>query len=96
MADSRTLFDEPTDYQICVRGHLDEQLSHDVTGMKIVRADENGLKTTTLAGPLADQAALLGILLFLYHSGYTLLWVARQTARPQTAPYVGRSQRVPT
>ena len=46
-------------YVICVDGHLDQRWSDWVEDM-VVRHEADG--TTTLEGPLADQAALHGVL----------------------------------
>lgn len=46
-------------YVICVEGHLDEKWSDWLQGMA-VRHESDG--TTTLEGPLTDQAALHGVL----------------------------------
>lgn len=46
-------------YEIRVRGHLDDRWSEWFDGMRFSYAADG---TTLLAGPLADQAALYGVL----------------------------------
>ncbi|MGE0227617.1 MAG: hypothetical protein AB7I38_02590 [Dehalococcoidia bacterium] len=46
-------------YVICIDGHLDQRWSDWLEGM-VMRHEADG--TTTLEGPLADQAALHGVL----------------------------------
>ena len=46
-------------YVICIEGHLDKKWSDWLQGMS-VRHEADG--TTTLEGPLSDQAALHGVL----------------------------------
>ena len=50
---------KPMIYQIRIRGHLDSQWADWFEGLSITR-DENG--DTLLSGPVADQAALHGLL----------------------------------
>lgn len=61
-------------YQIRVRGQISERWAHWFEEMTI-GADAAG--TTVLSGPLADQAALLGLLQKLYTLGMPLLSVRR-------------------
>lgn len=49
----------PMTYQIRIKGHLDRQWTHWFEGLTIT-LEENG--TTFLSGPVADQAALHGLL----------------------------------
>lgn len=56
-----------------VRGRLDEQWSEWLSGMQV--AYGNGV--TTLTGPVADQPALLGILVRLGNMNLTLISVRR-------------------
>jgi len=63
-------------YRIVVRGRLDSSWSARLGDMKIVTESDASLEvTTTLFGPLADQAALAGILNTLYDLGLTLVCV---------------------
>ncbi len=65
--------DEPTTYQIQVQGKLDQDWSDWFRGMTVVF--EGGV--TTLAGPVADQAALRGILNRIWDLNLTVLSVTR-------------------
>jgi len=47
------------EYEIKVRGHLDEEWSYWFEGLTITTGfDEKGRPITTFAGPIVDQAAL--------------------------------------
>lgn len=51
------------EYIIKVKGHLDEERSYWFEGLRLETGfDGDGLPITTLSGPLADQAALHGVL----------------------------------
>jgi osmotically-inducible protein OsmY len=63
----------PTTYQIQVQGRLDEDWSVWFSGMTVT--SEGGV--TTLTGPVADQAALRGILTRIWDLNLTLLSVTR-------------------
>jgi hypothetical protein len=67
----------PARYRIRIRGHLDPMWSTWFDSLTVTQA-ENG--TTELAGPLADQAALFGLLARLRDLGATLLLVEHLTA----------------
>jgi len=62
----------PARYRIRIRGHLDQSWSAWFDGLTVDQADDG---TTELAGPLADQAALFGLLARLRDLGATLLLV---------------------
>ena len=68
--------DTPTpnakDYEIRLKGHLEARWEQWFDGL-IITLDENG--STLLSGPLADQAALHGILKKVRDLGLTLLSV---------------------
>jgi hypothetical protein len=70
----RPLADAPTRYQIRVRGMIDPHWSDWFDGMAITY-DASG--DTVLVGPLADQAALYGVLHRIRDLGLMLLAVAR-------------------
>jgi len=56
-------YNGPGEYVIKVKGHLDERKSYWFEGLTITSGfDEDGLPLTTFCGPLADQAALHGVL----------------------------------
>jgi len=62
----------PTIYEIRVEGHLDREWSEWFEGLAVTLA-ENG--TTLLSGPVADQAALHGLLKKVRDLGAPLLSV---------------------
>jgi hypothetical protein len=56
-------YNGPGEYVIKVKGHLDEGKSYWFEGMSMTTCfDEDGRPVTTFSGPLADQAALHGVL----------------------------------
>jgi len=61
-------------YRIRIVGHLDPAWSDWFDGLRITREHDG---TTTLIGPLVDQAALYGLLSRLRDLGATLLTVER-------------------
>ena len=71
---NRREFDEQSAYEIRVKGTLDEQWSDWFDGFTIVpRANDQ----TLLTGPVADQAALYGLLTKIRDLGLPLLSVRR-------------------
>lgn len=68
--------DEPDGdwYEIRVRGRIDERWSAWLDGLEMVQREDG---TTLLRGPLADQAALHGLLRKLRDIGLPLLSVVR-------------------
>ncbi len=64
--------DEPTLYEIRLKGHLDGRWADWFGGLTITLED-NGV--TLLAGPVADQAALYGLLKKVRNLGLPLLSV---------------------
>jgi hypothetical protein len=66
--------DEPTIYQIRLKGHLGSQWADWFGGLAITLED-NG--ETLLTGPVVDQAALHGLLKKVRDLGMTLLSVNR-------------------
>jgi hypothetical protein len=62
----------PGGYEIVVDGHLDDHWSEWLAGLVITRNRDG---TSTLAGPVADQAQLHGVLAGLRDMGATLLEV---------------------
>jgi hypothetical protein len=60
----------PREYEVLVDGRLDERWSEWFDGL-VVDAHDDG--TSTLTGPVADQAQLHGILARLRDLGVTLL-----------------------
>ena len=69
-------------YEICVRGHLDQRWSDWFEGFKIALKD-NG--ETQLSGPVVDQAALYGLLIKVRDLGLPLVSV-NSTHAKQTEP----------
>lgn len=69
---SHSDFDQPTIYQIRVKGTLDQQWS-DWFDDLVISPDEDG--TTLLTGPVVDDAALHGLLKKVRDSGLRLLSV---------------------
>ena len=68
--------DEPHHYEIRVEGHLTDRWTDWFDGLAI-RIEAKG--ETTLAGPLCDQAALLGVLGKIHALNLTLISVNRST-----------------
>jgi hypothetical protein len=79
----RPLTDAPACYQIRVRGTIDPHWSDWFDGMTIMY-DTSG--DTLLIGPLADQAALYGVLHRIRNLGLMLLAVARLPEHAEYAP----------
>jgi len=69
-------------YEICVKGHLDQRWSDWFEGFAIVLID-NG--ETGLSGPVVDQAALYGLLIKVRDLGLPLVSV-NSTQVNQTNP----------
>jgi hypothetical protein len=70
----------PARYRIRIRGHLDPSWSTWFDSLIVTPAADG---TTELAGPLADQAALFGLLARLRDLGATLLLVEHLKAEPR-------------
>lgn len=66
--------DEPTVYQIRIRGHLREEWTEWFEGLSIT-LEENG--DTLLTGAVPDQSALHGLLKRIRDMGMTLVSVNR-------------------
>lgn len=74
---------QPTIYEIRIKGHLDRQWTDWFGGLSITRAD-NG--ETLLTGLVIDQAALHGLLKKVRDVGIPLLSVTRvQTGQAEAA-----------
>ena len=71
-------------YEIRLQGHLDRRWSAWFDGLTLA-ADADG--TTTLRGPVADQAALHGLLQRLRDLGMPLISVAQADPDPPTEPH---------
>jgi hypothetical protein len=71
-------FDAPTIYCIAVRGSLQPELASRFGGLSVVPvACESGGALTFLLGQLPDQAALLGVVNFLYNLRIPIWMVQR-------------------
>jgi len=69
---------EPATYRIRVRGLLDPEWSGRLGGMTVaVWEGPDGARFAELTGPLADEAALMGVLEHLYNLRIPLLGVER-------------------
>ena len=62
----------PREYEITVKGHLDDHWSERLGGLGVVRRADG---TTVLVGTLADQAQLHGVISALRDIGADLLGV---------------------
>ncbi len=66
---------EPERYSIRIRGHLDSRWSGWFDGMTVTLQEDG---TTILAGPVADQAALHGLLRKVRDLGLQLVAVCQE------------------
>jgi len=66
--------DDAGRYEIRIKGHLDSRWSAWFDGMHLTTASDG---TTTIRGPVVDQAALHGLLQKLRDIGVLLISVAR-------------------
>jgi hypothetical protein len=66
--------DQPVVYRLRLDGHIDERRAEVLGDLSVIH--ELG-GTTTLVGPVADQAALYGIIVRLRDMGLKLLGVQR-------------------
>lgn len=63
---------ERKDYQICIKGHLDDHWAESLGGLALARLPDG---TTTLTGTIVDRAALYGVLRKLEDMGLLLISV---------------------
>jgi hypothetical protein len=81
--EQRLTLDQAAIYQIKVPGRFDESWSEAFEGMVVTaERDSSGQTITTLTGPVADQAALHGLLRRLYNLGLPLLSLNRIEGDP--------------
>lgn len=73
----------PEKYELRIDGHLDQHWSAWFGDLTLTH-DADG--TTTLRGPVADQAELHGLLAKVRDLGVTLLSVKTLNAEPDSAP----------
>ena len=67
-------------YQIRVKGHLDEHWSDWLEGLSLTHLESG---ETLLSGPIADQAALHGVLHKLENLGVPLIAVCRVSSEEE-------------
>ena len=68
----------PGEYIIRVSGHLDEERMYWFEGLKMATGfDEDNRPITILSGPLADQAALHGVLAKIRDMNISLISVSQ-------------------
>ena len=75
----------PGQYEIRLKGHLDTRWAESFEHMSFTHASDG---TTTLAGPLVDQAALYGLLRKVRDLGLPLLSVILIDPKPADGPDV--------
>ncbi|MCE1252316.1 MAG: hypothetical protein LWX83_02080 [Anaerolineae bacterium] len=68
-----------TYYEIVIKGHLDDRRKHLFQGLDLTRLPGG---ETLLAGELADQAALFGVLIQIRDLGLPLLSLRRRDQKP--------------
>jgi hypothetical protein len=86
---NRRIFDKPCIYQILVKGLLDSEWSDFFDDLTISPQPDD---ETLLSGPVADQAALHGVLAKIRNLGLPLLSVKRvegQDCRSEASPSSG-------
>jgi hypothetical protein len=77
---------EAEQYEIRLRGHLDDRWAACFEGLRITR-EANG--DTLLTGPVVDQAALHGMLRTVRDLGLPLVSVLQLNRRPANEPHTG-------
>ena len=70
-----------TIYEIRIKGHLDERWADWLAGLTFIHEGDG---TTTLCGPLADQAALHGLLNGIRDLGLALISVQQISPNKET------------
>ena len=77
-------FSGRNEYEIKVKGHLDEEWSSWFEGLAIATGcSEDGTPITTFTGPIADQAALHGVLARIRDINMPLISVTPIQSNPQ-------------
>lgn len=70
--------DQPAEYRIAILGPLEDQLVERLGDLRVSRErTQAGEEVSILYGELADQAALIGVLVQLYNRGHCLLSLER-------------------
>jgi hypothetical protein len=79
------------EYVIKVRSHLDDKKRYWFEGMTMTTGyDEEGRPITTFTGPLADQAALHGVLAKIRDMNLPLISVSRVSSDTADDPLASR------
>jgi 2-polyprenyl-3-methyl-5-hydroxy-6-metoxy-1,4-benzoquinol methylase len=73
----------PTQYQICIKGHLDERRIRWFDGLAVARLPDG---KTLISGPILDQAALHGLLNRIRDLGMELISVQPKTRSTYEPP----------
>jgi hypothetical protein len=76
----------PGRYEICVKGHLDARWGAWFDGLTLTHGSDG---TTTIHGPVADQAALHGLLQKIRDLGLPLISVNHSATGHPPAPAAG-------
>ena len=74
---------EPTSYEIRIKGHLGRHWSEYFGGLAITRHEDGD---TLLSGPITDQAALYGLLHKVRDLGMPLVSIVPLNSSPQQEP----------
>jgi hypothetical protein len=70
--------DQPAEYRIAILGPLEDQVVERLGDLRVSREHSHtGEEISVLSGELADQAALIGVLVQLYNRGHCLLSLER-------------------
>ncbi|MGI8827623.1 MAG: hypothetical protein ACR2JC_18730 [Chloroflexota bacterium] len=88
MNETRASIEEHSDaalYQIRIKGHLDDRWAGRFEGLTLTREDTG---VTLLTGPVADQAALHGLLRNIRDLGMPLLSVIHREPEEEAVPDV--------
>jgi hypothetical protein len=78
-------YDEPTVYEIRIKGHLDDRWTEWFDGMSFTR---DGDGTTILYGPVVDQCALHGLLGKVRNLALPLVSVIRVDRAQPVVPHI--------
>ncbi|MEO7910817.1 MAG: hypothetical protein ABIV47_14320 [Roseiflexaceae bacterium] len=76
-------YHEPGRYEIRIKGHLDARWAERFDGLSFTHESDG---TTTLAGPVVDQAALHGLLRKVRDLGLPLVSVMQVDPKPANRP----------
>lgn len=74
-------YHEPAQYEIRLKGHLDQRWADQFAGMRFTYESDG---TTTLTGPVVDQAALHGLLRKVRDLSLPLISVIQIDPKPAT------------